>query len=52
LRAVICGHLHRDAEVVIDGVRVAARPVGTLRDPHADLAALGGDRIGMLEITA
>jgi 3',5'-cyclic AMP phosphodiesterase CpdA len=50
VRAVVTGHLHRVADVVVDGMRVVARPVGPLRDPRIDLAATARERIGVLEV--
>ncbi len=50
LRAVITGHLHRPADLDLDGVRVVARPVGTIRDSFADLDAVAAARLGVLEI--
>lgn len=48
--AVISGHLHRPADVAVGPVRALARPVGTLRDAAADLAAVAADRCGVLEL--
>jgi hypothetical protein len=50
LRAVVCGHLHRSADLQLGSVRVVARPVGTLRDAGIDLRAVARDRIGVLDL--
>jgi len=50
IRAVISGHLHRDAELQIGGLRVVARPVGDARRHPGDLAAVARARVGVLDI--
>jgi 3',5'-cyclic AMP phosphodiesterase CpdA len=49
LRAVLCGHLHRPADLVIGSVRVLARPVGRVRDGQ-DPAALVTSCLGVLDL--
>lgn len=50
LRLVVCGHQHHIADVDIAGIRVVARPVGTLRDASVDLAEVARAGIGLVEI--
>ena len=50
LRVVISGHLHRVADLWIDGVHVVASPVGNVRDNSQSLATLAASRIGVVEI--
>ena len=50
VRAVISGHLHRDADLRIDGLRAVARPVGDARRHPGDLASVARGRVGLLEI--
>ena len=48
--AVVTGHLHRPADVWVGGLRVVARPVGTLRQPDTDLDAVAAASLGVLEV--
>ena len=50
VRAVISGHLHRDADLEIGGLRVVARPVGDARRHPGDLAAVARERVGILDL--
>jgi len=50
LRAVISGHLHRDADLLRGGIRALARPVGDARRHAGDLPAVARARVGVLEI--
>jgi len=47
---VVTGHLHRPADTRIGAMRVIARPVGNLRDPHADLQRIARECLGVVEI--
>jgi hypothetical protein len=50
LRAVVCGHQHRGADRLVDGIRAVASPIGTLRDPTIDLAQVARERVGVIDI--
>ena len=50
VQAVVTGHLHRPADMRIGTIRVVARPVGTRRDPGADLSVLARERLAVFDV--
>ena len=50
LRAVVCGHLHRPADLTLNGIRVYARPVGNAAHSPLPLVDLAAARMGILEV--
>jgi hypothetical protein len=50
VRAVITGHLHRPADVMLGTVHAVARPVGNLRQAAADWSACAAERMGCLDL--
>jgi hypothetical protein len=49
VRVVVTGHLHRPADVQVDGVRVVRRPVGDAHKSGLDLPELARAAVGVVE---